>query len=353
MIPVFIISNRAFTGKNFFALGLASVLKEKGYKVGYMRPLGRVPLKKGDEVYDEEAFFIKDILELDDPLNVISPFVFTYETQYKLLDNVDLKITEKVMEAFSKQSNKDFLIVVGPNNIFEGYTLGIHSIKLVKETNGKVIAIQLWDGELAMDDIFGIKELTGNHFIGSIINKVQPEQYHHVKEKVVPYMEEKGIKVFGVFKKDKFLEAVTVRRLMEAINGGLVCCEDKLDDFVENLSIGAMDPETALAYFLRIPNKAVITGIHRTDIQIVAMETSTKCLILTGGMHVNETVMGIAKSKGIPIIVTGMDTFTAVDRMEKLMGKAMIREKEKIFRAKEMVIKELDIDEFIRRAKNE
>jgi hypothetical protein len=39
--------------------------------------------------------------------------------------------------------------------------------------------------------------------------------------------------------------------------------------------------------------------------------------------------------------------------MEKLMGKAMIREKEKIFRAKDMIIKEFDIDEFIRRAKNE
>jgi BioD-like N-terminal domain of phosphotransacetylase len=192
MIPVFIISNRAFTGKNFFALGLASVLKEKGYKVGYIRPLGRVPFKKGDEIYDEEAFFIKDILELDDPLNVISPFVFTYETQYKLLDNVDLKIKEKVMEAFLKQNNKDFLIVVGPNNIFEGYTLGIDSIKLVKETNGKVIAIQLWDGELAMDDIFGIKELTGKHFIGAILNKVSIEQYHHIKEKSCSLYGRKG-----------------------------------------------------------------------------------------------------------------------------------------------------------------
>ncbi|HHW20068.1 MAG TPA: DRTGG domain-containing protein [Thermodesulfovibrio thiophilus] len=349
MIPIFIISNRAFTGKNFFALGLALTLKERGFKVGYIRPLGRIPLKKGDEVFDEEAVFIKELLGLEEPLNVISPFVFTYETQYRLFEGSDLKVKEKVLNSFSKQSNKDFVIVVGSNNIFEGFTLGIDAIGLLNETNGKVIAIQHWDSDIAMDDIFGIRQLVGDRFIGAVINKIVPEQFHHVKEKVVPFIEGKGIKILGVFKKDKFLEAVTVRRLMEAVNGGLVCCEDKLDEFVENLSIGAMDPETALSYFLRTPNKAVITGIHRTDIQIVAMETSTKCLILTGGMHVNETVSGIAKAKGIPIVVTPMDTFAAVDRMEKLMGKAVIREKDKAIKAKEVVSSEFDIEEFLRK----
>ncbi|GAQ95580.1 hypothetical protein TAGGR_353 [Thermodesulfovibrio aggregans] len=351
MIPIFIISNRAFTGKNFFAIGLALTLKEKGFKVGYVRPLGKIPIKKGEEIFDEEAVFIKELLGLEEPLSVISPFVFTYETQYKLLEGVDLRVKEKVMNSFSKQSNKDFVIVVGPNNIFEGFALGIDVINLLKETDGKAIAIQHWDSELAMDDIFGIKQLTGEKFIGAVINKVPSEQINYVKEKIAPFIEGKGIKVLGVFKKDKFLEAVTVRRLMEAINGGLVCCENKLDEFVENISIGAMDPETALSYFLRIPNKAVITGIHRTDIQIVAMETSTKCLILTGGMHVNETVTGIAKAKGIPIIVTALDTFTAVDRMEKLMGKAVIREKDKALKAKEIISTEFKIEEFLRKVK--
>ncbi len=353
MIPIFIISNRAFTGKNFFALGLALTLKEKGYNIGYMRPLGRIPIKKGSEIVDEEAFFITEMLELNDPLNIISPFVFTYEAQYRLLNGEDLGVKDKVKEAFLKQREKDFVIVVGANNIFEGYSLGIDSISLIEEIKGNVLAIQHWDSDLAIDDILGIKVLIKDRFIGAVINKVPPEQIHHVKEKVVPFLEGKGVKVLGVFKKEKILESVTVRRLMEAINGGLVCGEEKLEEFVENLSIGAMDPETALSYFLRIPNKAVITGIHRTDIQIVAMETSTKCLILTGGMHVNETVIGIAKAKGIPIIVTALDTFTAVDRMEKLMGKAVIREKNKAIKAKEIINSDFNIEEFLRIVRNE
>lgn len=180
---------------------MALTLKEKGFKVGYVRPLGKIPIKKGEEIFDEEAVFIKELLGLEEPLSVISPFVFTYETQYKLLEGVDLRVKEKVMNSFSKQSNKDFVIVVGPNNIFEGFALGIDVINLLKETDGKAIAIQHWDSELAMDDIFGIKQLTGEKFIGAVINKVPSEQINYVKEKIAPFIEGKGIKVLGVFKK--------------------------------------------------------------------------------------------------------------------------------------------------------
>lgn len=48
---------------------------------------------------------------------------------------------------------------------------------------------------------------------------------------------------------------------------------------VEHLMIGAMDVDSALTYFRRKPNKAVITGGDRPDIQLAALETSTKCTI--------------------------------------------------------------------------
>jgi len=122
----------------------------------------------------------------------------------------------------------------------------------------------------------------------------------------------------------------------------------RLDDFVENFSIGAMDVDSALSYFSRIPNKAVITGAHRSDIQLAAMETSTKCIILTGGLYTNDVVIGRAQSKGIPIISVAEDTFTAIDRIEATMGKARIREKGKIARAKELIETEFDMKGFLK-----
>ncbi|HMK55275.1 MAG TPA: DRTGG domain-containing protein, partial [Dissulfurispiraceae bacterium] len=121
-----------------------------------------------------------------------------------------------------------------------------------------------------------------------------------------------------------------------------------LGEFVENFSIGAMDVDSALNYFRRIANKAVITGAHRTDIQLVSMETSTKCIILTGGLNTSDVVIGKARAKGIPVISVEMDTFTTVDKIERIMGHTMIREKGKIDRANEVINLEFDIDKFVR-----
>lgn len=348
MLPVFLVSNKPFTGKNLIALGLALNLKERGYKVSYMKLIGKFPYRKDSQILDEEAYFIHSMLESEDPVEYSSPFVWTYQVQYRLFEGEDLKIDNKIFEIIEKQKDKDLLFIISGDTYFEGYSLGIDALSIIKKLKAKTLVVQTWEGETSIDDILGIKSLAEDKFLGTVLNKVPPEQYLYLKESVVPYLLNKGVKVFGVFKKDKFLESITVRRLLEIVNGGIVCGEDKLDEFVENYLIGAMDPGQALSYFLRVPNKAVITGVHRTDIQILAMETSTKCLILTGGLHADENIVSIAKNKGIPIIVTSVDTYSAVDRIQNIMGKAILKEKDKALKSKEIVAKEFDMEGFLK-----
>ncbi len=349
MVPVLLISNKAFTGRNLLALGLSLNLIEKGYKVSYMKMLGKFPCKKEDKIIDEEALFIHQMLNSEEPIEYFSPFVFTYQTQYRLFQGEDLKIDKKILKIFDAQKDKDILFITGGDSFFEGFSLGVDPLKFIKNTDAKALAVQIWEGETVVDEILGIRELIKENFLGAVLNKVPPEQYLYVKETIVPYLNSHGIEVFGVFKRDKLLEAVTVRRLSEIVNGGIICCEDKLDDLVENFLVGAMDPGQAFSYFLRTPNKAVITGLYRTDIQILAMETSTKCLILTGGLHPDKTVINIAKNKGIPIIVTSLDTFSAVDRIKEIVGRTILKEKDKALRFKEMVIKEFALEKFLKK----
>ncbi len=348
MLPLFLVSSHPYTGKNFLTLGLALNLKERGYKIGYIHPAGKLPVKKGKAFFDEEALFIKELLELDDPPEVVSPFVYTYDFQYQLFEEGGIRIKERVIEAINSLKDRDFVFIVCGDTPFEGYLIDIHPGALLKEVKGRVLAVQLWRGDTTLDDLFGLKEIFGKYFLGAVLNKVPVDYYLYVKENMVPFAASRGLKIFGVFKKEKALEAVTVKTILEVVNGGIVCGEDKLEEFVENFAVGAMDPENALRYFLRTPNKAVITGVHRTDIQLLALETSTKCLLLTGGLVANETVVARAKEKGVPVIVTSLDTFTVVDKIENLIGRAMIREKTKAIKAKEIVEKEFMMEEFLR-----
>ncbi len=351
MIPIYIASNTGFSGKTFVSLGLSMKLMDMGYKVGYMKPIGKVPVKQEKDVFDADALFVKETLGLTEPLDVISPFVMTFEAQTMMLKGKKQDAKKKIMAAFRSLKKKDYVIVNGSGSLFEGSLLNINVLSIMNDMDARVLMVEPWRGELSGDSLYGVNKLIADRFVGGVLNKVPMNTAGYVKESLRPFLEKKGVKVFGVFPKDRLLESVTVRRLNEMLNGRVLCCEDRLDEHVENFLIGAMDVDSALSYFRRTPNKAVITGAHRADIQLAAMETSTRCIILTGGMQTNDVVLGKAQAKGVPILSVSDDTFTTIDRIEGSMGKASIREKGKVRRAREIIDTHFDIGRFLKSLK--
>jgi hypothetical protein len=110
---------------------------------------------------------------------------------------------------------------------------------------------------------------------------------------------------------------------------------------IENC-VGAMDGTTLFAF--RDSRKAVITGGHRTDIQLAALETDTTCMVLTGGVSPNEIILARAREKGVAVLTVSGDTTATVDRFESLLGRLRIREREKIRRGIELVRAAVDAD---------
>lgn len=348
MVPIYVASNSGFSGRTFVSLGIAMKLMEQGYKIGYLKPVGKVPVKQGRMIYDADAIFIKETLKLDDPVETISPFVQTYESQTLLFEGGLKDARKSVLDAFKMLKKKDFVIIGGGGDLFEGALTNLNALQLVDDLKAYLLMIEPWRGEASADALYGSSKLIGERFLGGIINKVPMNTVNFVKETVRPFLEKKGIRVFGVFPKDRALEAVSVRQLNDILNGKVLCCEDKLDEYVENFSVGAMDVDSALAHFRRMQNKAVITGAHRSDIQLAAMETSTRCIILTGGLTTNDVVIGKAQAKGVPIITVTDDTFTTIDKIEGRMGKTSIREKHKVDRVKELMDVEFDMKRFLK-----
>ncbi len=352
MIPIFIASNRGYTGKNFIAIGIVAKLMELGYSVGYMKPITKTPIKTGNDFFDADAIFIKNALSLSEPMNVISPFTLSYETQLLNINNKPKGANERIMRAFNSMKDKDYLVISGPADILEGAMLNIDAISLIRDMRSFVIMVEAWRGIISMDSIYGMQKLAGDRFIGGVFNKVPLNILSYVNESVRPFMEDRGIRILGVFHKDKLLESVTIRHIIEALNGVILCGEEKLDEFIDNFLIGAMDVDNALRYFSKVTAKAVITGANRTDIQLAAIETSTKCLILTGGLYTNEFVMESARSKGVAIIAVQEDTFTTVDKIDNILSKTRIREQGKIERVKELFNFEFDTDRLLKTLKN-
>jgi uncharacterized protein len=349
---LYIASMTGFSGKSLIALGLGLILKEKGYQIGYIKPYGKIPLKVGDNIIDADAEFMRKALDIQDPSKVVSPFVATFENQANVLKGKASNRFTVFEKAVSSIKDKDIVLVGGGADLFEGSIFGINGLRIIHHLNAKTLVVEPWNGDSSIDSIVGARELLGSNFTGAVINKVPQAAHDYIKKSVRPFLEKQGIPVFASLHRDILLDSITVRQLNEILGGKILCCEEGLDDFIESFSIGAMDVDSALKYFRRTPNKAVITGAHRSDIQLAALETSTKCIILTGGMYTNDVILGKAKIKGVPILSVHDDTYTTVEKIESVLGKIRIREQKKVLKTKEIVEKEFDLKRLLEELKN-
>jgi BioD-like phosphotransacetylase family protein len=179
---------------------------------------------------------------------------------------------------------------------------------------------------------------------GVILNEVPDSEYEKVTELVVPFLENRGITVFGVIPQDATLRSVTISDIIEDLHGEVLAGADHLDNLVEHYFVGAMEVNSAIKYFRRAPNSAVITGGDRSDIQLAAIEAKVRCLILTGNLRPSEAVLGSAEHADIPVILVRGDTMGTIERVEHLIGRARIKQDMKLNRIVELIENNVDVD---------
>ena len=130
--------------------------------------------------------------------------------------------------------------------------------------------------------------------------------------------------------------------LAEGLRAEVLCASDQMSELVEHMLVGAMSAEAALTHFRRQAHKAVITGGDRVDIQLAALDTSTRCLILTGNLYPSPVVLNRADELGVPVLLADMDTLSAVEIVESYVGHGRVQQTQKIDRFGALLTEHLD-----------
>jgi hypothetical protein len=344
MQPILLVSVAPYVGKNVVALGMAERFRADGRRIGYFKPIGPLPVMAEGSVTDEDAWFFQRALKLSEPLDQICPLVLSEETVARHLQGELPNPREAILSAFKAVSkDKDIVLAVSMGRLSCGLSFGYSMDRFVHETKARVIVIARyhWPAE-TLDGIQQIRDLVPEAFAGVIFNRIPASRAKMIEESVMPFLKARGMDVLGIVPDDTVLNAVPVSEMVEALNGKVLCGQDKLDELAENFSIGAMNADAALRFFQRLPNKAVITGGDRSDIQLAALQTSTRCLILTGDLYPNERILARAEEVGVPVVLVSHDTSAAAEICEKLQGHLSLHSEHKIDRAKELINRCLD-----------
>jgi BioD-like phosphotransacetylase family protein len=346
MATLYITSTETFSGKSALCVGLAKQFERDGYTIGYMKPVSSgVRLAAG--LVDEDAEFFRQTFGLTDALEDMAPVGIAPRTVESILrGEEETDFVDHLQAAYGRiAKDRDIVILEGGHNLREGYLVGLPTPEVAALLDATELVVIKYNDDLQMvDDALTAQKRLGESLIGLVLNAIPRQRMPFAQEVVKPYLEGQGLPVLAVLPQERLLLSISVGELAEFLSGRILCCADKVDELVEHLMVGAMSVDSALTYFRRKPNKAVITGGDRPDIQLAALETSTKCLILTGNLQPSPIILGRAEEVGVPMILVRQDTLSAVEIIERFFGKTRFHLDKKIQRFQEMLADRFDFE---------
>lgn len=321
-----------YSGKSTVVLALAHALIESGIDLTYGKPIGTCPeaLEGKACSVDGDVQFLTKTLNI--PSDRICPTLVLAEpkTLERRLAKEDAQDYVSHFKTALQQSNQredsSLVLLEGPGTLDEGCIYGLSLAEMATIADAGIILVTRLKSYLPLDSLIAAKRRLGDRLLGVILNDIQPAQEKTVEQLICPYLEAQQIPVLGTLPHSEILKSVSVGELVSRLNAEVLCCSERMDLMVENLFIGAMNVNSALEYFRRGRNMAIVTGSDRTDLQLAAMETSTQCLVLTGHTPPLPSILSRAEELEIPILSVDLDTLSAVEIIENTLGQVRLHE---------------------------
>jgi BioD-like phosphotransacetylase family protein len=247
------------------------------------------------------------------------------------------------------QNDQDsFTMLEAAGSLHEGLMYGLSLVQLAQGLDAPVILVHLWQDSRSVDALLAAQHQLGDRLAGVVLNAVTPDEVEELNQHVVPALQALGLKVFGVMPRSPLLRSVTVGELVRRLDARVICCKERLELLVETLSIGAMNVNSAMEFFRRRRNMAVVTGADRTDIQLAALEASTQCLILTGAGEPLPQLVNRADELEVPLLKVEHDTLATVEVIEQAFGHVRLHETVKATYAFRLVEEHCHLSELFR-----
>lgn len=295
MVALWLDSSTPGSGKTTLAAGLGKHLLTAGKKVGFFKPV----IAASKDIVNRDAVLMKEILNLTEPIEFLSP-LFT-----------ESDFANGIKQAYARVSTgKDIVIV---ESVSEGNRVYRN---ILEALNARVVIVEAYSDGLPRG-IGGYKDL-GSHLLGLVVNKVPQSR---IKQTSAQF-DNAGAKALGALPEDRALLSLTVGELAQEIHGHLLSGVDKSAELVENIMLGAMYVDPGPEYYGRKINKAVVVRSERPDMQLAALETSTRCLVLCGKTAPAAVVLHRAETKNVPIIQIEDSVTNIAASIESALSKA-------------------------------
>ncbi|MFQ5934485.1 MAG: AAA family ATPase [Dehalococcoidia bacterium] len=329
-------------GKTVLSAALASVWQQAGKRVEYLKPISI-----GDSCpADEEFLFSRRALGLEKgPGSTVSIAVTPGSQEGSALEEVQSKVKTICRES---SEDADVVILEAPGGAREGDPGREISPAVVQAIDAKVLLVARYVRGMDKEGAVAAAQLFGEALAGVVVNAVPKLSWRLASTSFTTSLTEAGLKVLGLIPESRAMLGISVRELIEKLNGRYALEIGDSEALVESILVGANVLDTAgypagPQYFGAKENKAVISKGDRPDFQWAALDTHTLCLILTGNHEPIPYVVEKAREKQIPLAVVEKDTLDILASVEELLADARFDGKVKLERFQALTEESVDL----------
>lgn len=345
MIALYLTSMGEAAGKSLLCAALGRTLKKEGKRVGFLKPVAILPEKGGDGTVDKDTGFIKRVLALEEPTDLLCPSTLTAKDFLASANEKEPVWLKKAKEAFTKVSqDKDIVLLEGVSGFKAGSGAALAGSRTVETLGAKAILIVSYQSDIDASQIVTTAKALAGNLLGVIVNSVPERRMESVEANLVPSLEKNGLKVLGVLPEDRTLLAVSVGELAQYLGGSILNSSESSENLVESVMVGAMSPDPAVSYLSLKQNKAVVTRGDRADIQLAALSTPTSCLILTNDIKPLPNVLSHASELKVPVVLVKESTVRTMEALESVLEKAKFSHQKKVERLAQLIKRHLNLE---------
>ena len=149
--PIYVAATAEHAGKSAISLGLCLALRERGYNVGYFKPVGELARHVDHIVADADALQARELLGLPDAITDLCPVVLSAQMIDDVVGGKKIDALKPIQKAYARVSEgRDIVVVEGLGQLVRGSFLGASGYKLVSMLDAGTLPLAKYGGTVTL-----------------------------------------------------------------------------------------------------------------------------------------------------------------------------------------------------------
>jgi BioD-like phosphotransacetylase family protein len=366
-------------GKTTFALGLLASLLDRGFSTGFIKPVGQRYALVDEVPADEDAILMHSVFGMAEPLQIMSPIHIPRGfTRDFILGEVVDDLGYRIEAAYELISNAhDVVLVEGTGHAGVGAVIGLSNAQVAARLGTPAMIISEAGVGRPIDEIVlnrALFERHGVEVVGAVVNKVDVGSQPDLPDIIRRGLALHGIELLGVLPYRPMLSHPTLAMLIEQIEGEVLHEGEDMDELIEHVAVGAMQPRHVLdrigpGCLLIVPGdreeviRATVAAnrlqqvLHREPGLLDLLRdqprfgrqsenpstTSLAGIVFTGGYPPRERDLETIRESGLFAYLVDKETYSVASAVDNLLVKTFAADTEKIDEIKRLVAEHFDV----------